>query len=387
MRAPLEVAPLAGRVPLRAARRATRLIFLLSGIAMSSWAPMVPYAKSRLGLDDAQLGLILLAFGGGSMISMPFMGWLTHRLGNRTVIIASGLALCVVLPVLAWAPSAAVLTAGLLYFGVTLGAVNVAMNAHAVEVERYDGRVLMSGFHGLFSLGGLTGAAVVSALLALGVSLLACGFIMSALLAVIVLTQRNSLLDEVHEEGERPPLRMPGAMALLLGLLCFASFMAEGSMLDWSAVFLRDFRGVSATAAGIGYACFSIAMASGRLTGDRMIQALGPVRAVRAGAGLAALGFALVSTLPWPAASMLGFVLIGLGASNIVPVMFSAAGRLPGTPPAISIAAVTVLGYAGLLSGPALIGFISHASNLPWAMAFLACVLVVVAASARIVRR
>ena len=128
-------------------------------------------------------------------------------------------------------------------------------------------------------------------------------------------------------------------------------------------------------------------MASGRLTGDRMIQKLGPVWAVRAGAGLAALGFALVATLPWPAAAMLGFVLIGLGASNIVPVMFSAAGRLPGTPPAISIAAVTVLGYAGLLSGPALIGFISHASNLPWAMAFLAGVLVIVAASARIVRR
>jgi hypothetical protein len=368
VRAPIEAA-LAGRVPLSAARRATRLIFLLSGIAMSSWAPMVPYAKSRLGLDDAQLGLVLLAFGGGSMISMPFMGWLTHRLGNRKVIIASGLALCVVLPVLAWAPSALALTAGLLYFGVTLGAVNVAMNAHAVEVERHDGRVLMSGFHGLFSLGGLTGAAVVSGLLALGVSLLACGFIMSALLAAIVLTQRNSLLDEVHEEGARPPLRMPGVMALLLGLLCFASFMAEGSMLDWSAVFLRDFRGVSATAAGIGYACFSIAMASGRLT------------------GVAALGFALVATLPWPAVSMLGFVLIGLGASNIVPVMFSAAGRLPGTPPAISIAAVTVLGYAGLLTGPALIGFISHASNLAWAMTFLAGVLVVVAASARIVRR
>ena len=111
MRAPLDVT-LAGRVSLGRARRATRLIFLLSGIAMSSWAPMVPYAKSRLGLDDAQLGLILLAFGGGSMISMPFMGWLTHRLGNRKVIIASGLALCVVLPVLAWAPTIAALTAG-----------------------------------------------------------------------------------------------------------------------------------------------------------------------------------------------------------------------------------------------------------------------------------
>ncbi|HEX7816310.1 MFS transporter [Dyella sp.] len=374
-------------VPLKEARRATRLIFLLAGMAMSSWAPMVPYAKSRLGLDNAQLGLMLLAFGGGSMASMPFMGWLSHRFGNRRVILVSCALVCLAMPWLAWAPSIPLLTAALLYFGVTLGAVDVAMNVHAVEVERLDGRMLMSGFHGLFSLGGLTGAAVVSGLLAVGAPLLAVAPVISLLLALIVWTQRHHLLDEVHDDAPKAPMRMPGAMALLLGMLCFASFMAEGSMLDWSAVFLRDFRGVAASAAGVGFACFSVAMACGRLTGDRLIARLGPVRVVRLGAGLAALGFAAVAALPWSAASMVGYILIGLGASNIVPVMFSAAGRLPGNSPAISLAAVTVLGYAGMLSGPALIGFIAHATSLPWGMVFLAGILAMVSASARIVRR
>lgn len=377
-----------GRDRLAAATRSTRLIFLVSGIGMAAWAPMVPYAKARLGLDDAQLGLMLLAFGGGSMASMPFVGWLSHRFGNRRVIVASGWLLCLALPVLALAPNVAVLTAALLYFGVMLGAVDVAMNAHAVEVERRDGRVLMSGFHGLFSLGGLAGAAGMSALLALGLPLPLAALAVSALLAALVLYLRGGLLPNVGGAAAgHAPFRMPHGAVLLLGLLCFVSFMAEGSMLDWSAVFLRDFRGFAPSAAGIGYACFSVAMALGRLTGDRLIQRIGPVWAVRVGAGLAATGFALAASVPWPGAALAGFVLVGLGASNIVPVMFSAAGRLPGSSPAIAIAAVTMLGYAGLLSGPALIGFISRLASLPLALAVVAGLLLLVAASARIVRR
>jgi predicted MFS family arabinose efflux permease len=378
----------AGRERLGAATRATRLIFLVSGIGMASWAPMVPYAKARLGLDDADLGLVLLAFGGGSMLSMPLVGLLTHRYGNRKVISVAGLLLCVAIPVLAIVPNVLTLTVTLLYFGAMLGAVDVAMNAHAVEVERRDGRALMSGFHGLFSIGGLAGAAIMSALLALGLPLSIGALAIALLLALIVFSQRSNLLSSVDDAAERAAVfRLPRGLVLLLGVLCFVSFLAEGSMLDWSALLLRDFRGFSAASAGIGYACFSVAMAAGRLAGDRVVGRLGPVWAVRVGATTAAVGFLLAAMAPWPPVSLFGFVLIGLGASNIVPVMFSAAGRLPGIPPAISIATVTTLGYAGLLSGPALIGFMAHASNLPVALAVVAGMLVLVAASARIVRR
>lgn len=383
-----------GRGRLQRATRATRMTFLMSGLAMASWAPMVPYAKARLGLDDADLGLVLLAFGGGSMLSMPLVGWLANRYGNDKVIGMAGVLMCLALPMLALVPTVATLAVALLYFGAMLGAVDVAMNAHAVEVERLHGRAVMSGFHGLFSLGGLAGAAAMSAMLASGVPLLGCALLVAVAIALIVATQQTSLLRmpasaHVVPQSSAPstPFRLPRGSLLLVGALCFVSFLAEGSMLDWSALLLRDFRGYSAASAGLGYACFSVAMAAGRLSGDRLIASLGPVWAVRAGATLAAAGFLIAALLPWHATALIGFVLVGLGAANVVPVMFSAAGRLPNVPPAISIGAVTTLGYAGLLLGPALIGFVAHASSLPIALAAVAVLLLLVAASARVLRR
>jgi predicted MFS family arabinose efflux permease len=376
-----------GRDRLPAAIRATRLVFLVSGIGMAAWAPMVPFAKVRLGLDEAQLGLLLLAFGGGSVASMPLVGFLTHRFGSRRVIGVSGLMLCLALPLLAAAPGATALALGLLYFGASLGALDVAMNAHAVEVERRDGRPLMSGFHGLFSVGGLSGAAGMSLLLALGLPLVAAAVGMSALLAVVVSTQWPHLVQGVATaDAPAAAFGMPRGIMLLLGLLCFISFLAEGAMLDWSAVFLRDSRGFPAASAGIGYAVFSVAMALGRLTGDRAVARFGPVLTVRLGACTAAVGFLVASLLAWPFAALAGFVLVGLGAANIVPVMFGAAGRLPGTSPGVAIATVTALGYAGLLCGPALIGFLAQASSLSVALAAVAGLLLLTAASARLVR-
>jgi predicted MFS family arabinose efflux permease len=207
------------------------------------------------------------------------------------------------------------------------------------------------------------------------------------LLAVVVLMQWPHLVEHVAAADEpAAAFGMPRGIVLLLGLLCFISFLAEGSMLDWSAVFLRDFRGFPAASAGIGYAVFSVAMALGRLTGDWTVTRFGPVATVRLGACTAAAGFLLASLLAWPFAALAGFVLVGLGAANIVPVMFGAAGRLPGTSPSMAIATVTALGYAGLLAGPALIGFLAQASSLAVALAAVAGLLLLTAASARLVR-
>ncbi|WP_284343695.1 MFS transporter [Dyella mobilis] len=392
MKTTYESAAVGGSIAsLSAARWSTRLIFLVSGMSMSAWAPMVPYVKARLQLDDGQLGTALLAFGGGSMLSMPFVGWLTHRFGSRTVIVAAGLSMCLALPALAQVSDITMLMATLFYFGVMLGAVDVAMNAYAVEVEHRSNDRLMSGFHGLFSVGGLSGAVVLSALLALGLGLTGAAIAIAVTLASIVLCLRNGLRGEAFPVDadtapEKSRLSMPHARAWLLGLMCFASFLAEGSMLDWSAVFLRDIRGMAPASAGVGYACFSVAMAMGRFSGDRLIARRGPAWAVRVGAGLAVAGFLLLACIPLTLAALSGFVLIGLGASNIVPVMFSAAGRLAGTPPAVAIATATTLGYVGLLSGPALIGFVARASSLPAAFVAVAGLLVLVGLSARVVR-
>jgi len=372
-----------------AASTATRGFFLLSGIGMASWAPMVPFAKAQLGLDDAQLGLVLLCMGLGSTGAMPLAGYLSHRYGNRVVMAISGLMVCVALPLLTVAPSSIVLGAALVGFGGSLGVLDVAMNAHAVDVERLHGRPLMSGFHGLFSVGGLAGSAGMTALLGAGAPLTACAVAVSILLVAIIATQWKKVIVPVRDVtiAQRSAFARPSATAVLLGFLCMVVFLAEGAMLDWSAVFLRSARDFAMSGAGMGYAAFSIAMAAGRLLGDRITTALGPVRIVRWGSLVAATGLVVATALPWGVTSLIGFVLVGLGASNIVPVLFSAAGRIPGTAPGIAIATVTVLGYAGMLSGPAVIGFVARATSLPLALCGIAALLVVVAMCASIARR
>jgi predicted MFS family arabinose efflux permease len=263
------------------------------------------------------------------------------------------------------------------------------MNAHAVDVEKLHGRPLMSGFHALFSIGGLVGSAAMSALLGAGAPLVTCAIAAAIALGAIVVTQRGHIIVVPRDEtvAHRSMFSVPPAIAILIGVLCCILFLAEGAMLDWSAVFLRSERGFAIADAGLGYAAFSVAMAAGRLTGDRLTARLGPVHIVRYGSAIAAAGFVLACALPWRATSLAGFILIGIGASNVVPVLFSAAGRIPASSTGVAIATVTTFGYAGMLIGPAAIGFVAHATSLPFALGGLAVLLAAVAACASIVRR
>lgn len=370
------------------ARRATRGFFLLCGIGAASWAPMVPFAQTRLALDEAQLGVVLLCLGVGSTLTMPLAGWITHRHGSRVVVPISGALVCVAVPLLAFAPSTIALAAALALFGAALGMLDVSMNAHAVDVERLHGRPLMSGFHALYSVGGLAAPPAMSALLGAGLPLVACATVIAAVLLATVATQSRHLLAPAGDRSAtRSMFSRPPTIAVLIGLLCLVLFLAEGAMLDWSAVLLYSRRGVALSRAGLGYSAFSVAMVVGRLLGDRVTAALGPGRIVRYGGLVAAAGFGLASALPGATSSIAGFVLVGVGASNIVPVLFSAAGRLPGTAPGLSIATVTTFGYAGMLVGPALIGMAARAVSLPVALGGVAALLVAVSASASLVRR
>jgi predicted MFS family arabinose efflux permease len=349
---------------------------------------MVPFAKARLALDEAQLGLVLLCLGLGSALTMPFAGWVNHRHGSRALVPVASALVCAAVPLLALAPSKIMLGVALAFFGAALGVLDVSMNAQAVDVERLAGRPLMSGFHALYSVGGLVAPAAMSVLLGAGLSLSACAAVIAALLVAIVATQARHLLAPA---GDRPATRSmftwPSKITVLLGLGCLVLFLAEGAMLDWGAVLLRSERGVALSSAGLGYAAFSVAMSIGRLLGDRVTAALGPTRIVRYGSLIAAAGFVLASALPWAASSMAGFVLVGIGASNVVPVLFSAAGRIPGTAPGVALATITTFGYTGVLSGPAAIGAVAHAIGLPLALGAVAVLLVLVSTSASIVRR
>jgi predicted MFS family arabinose efflux permease len=368
------------KLKISTARRATLLIFLVCGIGLSSWAPMVPFAKIRLGLNDADLGIVLLSLGAGAILTMPVTGFLINRYGSRTIALISALVIASLLPLLLLANSPYQLAAALFIFGAGIGSIDVAMNAQAVVVQERHGSHIMSSFHGMFSVGGLIGSIGLGFLIKAGLSPTVAAVSISALLVVITVTQSKYLLPHSEEaKMDSTNFVLPKGPVLLLGIMCFILFLAEGSLLDWSAVFLQFSRDFDPSLSGVGYAAFSVAMAVMRLTGDGLIHRLGSAKVVLYGTLLAGSGFLIAVLIPSAIAALFGFVLVGLGAANVVPVFFTAAGRIPNVPPSIALSAVTILGYSGQLAGPALIGIIAEVTSLSVALGLVGVLLFVVA--------
>lgn len=364
-----------------AARLATRLAFFVAGFGIACWAPLVPFAKQRLGVDDATLGLLLLSLGVGSVASMLAAGLLSAHYGSKPVVIVSGIALALFLPLLAIAATPATLALALFAFGAALGSLDVAVNIQAIDVERLGERPLMSGFHAQFSIGGFAGSGLMTALLAFDVAPLLGTLACCALaLAAMIVAAPRLMASKPAQSG--PLLVLPHGAVLLLAALAAILFLVEGAMLDWSALLLAGSGRLPAAQAGLGYIMFSIAMTAGRLVGDAVVARIGDRATLLGGSAIAIAGFVLLLTAPWVAAAMAGFALIGLGASNLVPVLFRRAGAQTAMPVGLAVAAVTTAGYSGVLLGPAGIGFIAAATSLPAAFWMLAALLVIVLLSA-----
>ena len=369
----------------RAEQHSTRLLFLLAGFSAAAWASLVPVAKAATGVNEGQLGLVLLCLGIGSLLAMPVSGVLSTRHGCRKVLMVCGVALCACLPLLASVQNVFTLAASLFFFGAMIGIFDCVMNIQAVIVERNSKRPLMSGFHGFFSLGGLLGAATTSAIMDLGVSPFATvsGI---ALAGVLLLMGIRRHVLPYGNPAEGPPFALPRGEVLFLGMLCMTVFLVEGSMMDWSAVMLAENHGMPVAQAGYGFAAFSLTMTFGRLTGDRIVARVGRRRVVTVG-GLLAMGGILLATLvPLWQAALLGYAMVGLGCSNIVPVLFTAVGRQTSMPQSVAVPAMSTLGYAGVLAGPAAIGFIAHHSSLPMAFLLVAALMLFVAISGRFLK-
>lgn len=365
-----------------AEQRATRVMFFIAGFGGAAWAALVPFAKERADISDGALGLLLLGLGVGSIAAMPVAGACAPRFGCRRVMVAAALVMAAALPLLAALSAFPLLVAALVLFGAGIGALDVTMNIQAIIVERASGRSMMSGFHGLFSLGGIAGAGGMAALLSAGASPLAAAVCVSLCVAAALAVSARHLLP-YGAKAEGPPFALPRGIVLLLGALCFVLFLAEGAILDWSAVFLTSVRNMDASYAGLGYAAFAATMTVGRLAGDRIVDRLGQNRVVLVGGLCAAFGFVVATVVPFWEATLLGYALVGVGCANIVPVLFSAVGRQNVMPENVAVPAITTLGYAGILAGPAGIGFVAHLTSLPTAFLVLAAMLVAVSLSSR----
>jgi MFS family permease len=372
-------------VPGRLEQMSTRIAFFIAGFGIAAWASLVPYAKARAGLDEGTLGLLLLCLGMGSILAMPLAGILATRFGCRRVTTGGALLICTALPLLATVSSIPALIAALFMFGAGLGTVDSTVNLQAVIVERASGKNMMSGFHGLFSLGGIVGAAGVSGLLGLGISTLGATLVVIAML-LIALARAVPHLLPYGSESSGPAFAVPHGIVLFIGGMCFIVFLAEGAALDWSAVFLAQERGIDTAYAGLGYAAFALTMTAGRLTGDKIVRRLGATRVIVFGGLTAAAGLFLATFAPDWEAALVGYALLGAGCSNIVPVLYTAVGKQTVMPESIAVPAITTLGYAGILAGPAVIGFIAHGSSLSFAFALMAVLLVAVAIGGKVLK-
>lgn len=358
---------------------ATRLTFFIAGFVTATWAVIVPFARNNTGVNEAMLGTLLLCLGFGALIAMPVTGLLTSRFGCRRVIIVAVGLIILSTPLLAVIADPLMLGLALLIFGVGVGVTDCAMNIQAILVEKQSSVPLMSGFHGMYSFGGIAGAGVMTLLLSLGMSVFAGTLLVTFAVMILAVLSYPGLLTYANPK-EGPAFAVPRGSVLLLGIVCFAVFLTEGTVLDWSAVYLTEARNMPETLGGLGYTCFAIAMTAARLTGDRIIATFGRLPVVLTGAMTAAIGLALVTYVPsWPL-SLVGYVLVGAGCANIVPVMFSAVGQQKVMPQAVAVPAMTTLGYLGVLSGPAVIGYVAHFSSLTFAFSLIMALMLAVAA-------
>jgi MFS family permease len=350
---------------LRRARFATSMIFAVHGAVTGTFASRVPWVADHVGAGAGGLGVALLMPGLGALVAMPISGRLAHRFDLRTLIRVLIVCWSVALILPALPTSLPLLCVTLVIYGATAGLADVAMNAHAVVVEERYERSVMSGFHGWWSVGGLVGSAGGALAARAGVGAPAHFMVTTVVLVAACIAVSFRLISHRPEPtlDEPPAFALPSAAVLPIGLIGLCAVFAEGASLDWSAVYVRDLLGSSASTAAATVSIFSICMAVARFGGDWVVRRLGPVMAVRLSGVLATVG-ALIVVLASPVALVIaGFGLLGIGIAVVIPLVFAAAGRFPGHP-GRNIAGVAGIAYGSGLIAPGVIGGIAHLSSL-----------------------
>lgn len=345
------------------ARAATIGVFALNGFILGMWIVNIPTIKDRTGVDQATLGLLLLALGGAAWVGMQLAGRAIDRFGSRPVLTAAAVALSLSLPGPALATDATGLLVALAVVGFFNGIVDVSQNAQAVVVERAYGRPIMSAFHAFFSLGGLVAAGAGGLLIAADVDVRVTLCVAAVIGVIAAAGLRTSFLVEpdLTPSQPGPRARIPWTpRVLLLGMLAFALLLGEGVAYDWSTVHLRDSIGSTETVAALAYGAFSLTMTLVRLVADRLVMAWGPARYVARAALVGALGLLGAALAPTAPLAIAAWAVFGVGLAGCVPQFFSAAGNVDPAASGTYLARVTSMGYLGLLAGPSIIGLLTH---------------------------
>ncbi|MBG8551915.1 MFS transporter [Hymenobacter guriensis] len=358
----------------RRSRAAVSALFFLSGLCFASWASRIPDIRLQLGLSEGQLGQLLLAMPLGSLLALPLAGWLTDTYGSRRVVQLASALYALSLPLLGWAPTTWTLAGALVLFGSAGNLLNISVNAQALEVQKsYGTSVIMGSFHGLWSLAGFVGGVVATPLRNWHQPPLIHFAGVSAALLVLLLAVRGGLPKPTgHASGTGFVLRMPDGLLLRLGLIALFGLLCEGCMFDWSGVYFQKVVQADKAWVTSGYVAFMSTMALGRFGSDLLTSHLGVARVLQLSSALICLGLLTAVLFPSLPTALLGFLLVGFGTSSVIPLTYSAAGRVKGISPGVALALVSTVGFFGFLAGPPLIGLLAQLFNLRLSFAFVA---------------
>ena len=351
-------------------RFSTYIGYIILGLAFGLWAMLVPFVKDRLSVDKAQLGMLLLLIATGAVISMFFTGYTAAKLGCRKTVIISTLLISVCLPVLSVSSSVALTGLFMFLFGMGLGMLDVTLNIQGAIVEESMKKHLMAGFHSMYSFGVFFGILFITYLLKY-ISSSYAAFAVTALMVILLIAIIPALLTYGGDKPQKIFIK-PTRILFVLGMICFIAFVAEGVILDWSALFMREVRNILPEYAGYSFSLFYITMGIFRFLGDKTAEKFSIKTILFFSSILSILGLYIMLYVPYNAASFIGFTLAGAGLANMVPVTISAAGKYKGNMPlSIAVSAVATVGYFGTLIGPSVMGFVSEHTSLTTAFSLI----------------
>ena len=360
-------------------RLAVKIAFFINGFIFANWVSRLPRIQELYGADDGTIGLVLLASSIGAVGAMPFTGWAIIKNGSRTITLFAVISYCALVPLIPLLPGISALIILFFFMGIATGMLDVAMNAQAILVEQMYKKSIMTSFHALFSIGMMIGAGSAALFTDLGFDLTYHLLIVVVMSFVAMEWMRRNLVHDkpdptIRHEG--PLFQLPNKSLMSIGIITFCCMIGEGAMSDWSVNYMENITNASKTLAPIGLSAFATAMTLGRIFGDKTRTLLGDQKMIVLGGVIAIIGLSSALIFPLPYISIVGFFLVGLGLSSIVPIAYSIAGSAKELPPGVGLAMVTTVGYSGFLMGPPLIGFIADWQTLRIAMLMITLLLV-----------
>ena len=356
----------------RTHRFAVGTFFFLAGLSFASWASRIPDIKAHLHLNDAALGGVLFALPVGSMLSLGLSGWLITKFGSKTMVTVAAICYALILVFIGTANSVWALVPFVFLYGLLGNFCNISINTQAVGVENLYGRSIMASFHGIWSLAGFTGAALGALAVSKGLSPFVhfCCIAVTSIL-LIVYIQRYALPTDAVHNGQSFFIK-PDRALLQLGLIAFSSMVCEGTMFDWSGVYFQKVVEAPKELTTLGYAAFMSTMAGGRFIGDKIVTKLGIQKVLQGSGVVITTGLLTAVLFPGIVTATIGFLLVGIGVSSVIPLVYSAAGKSKTLSPGMALTAVSTIGFLGFLMGPPLIGFIAQAFSLRWSFTLIA---------------